>query len=200
MPSTITAEKAALRTAALAALEGLSPQARRDSDRALFRAFLALPQVGQASTLLLYCGMGVEPDTRALFSPLWEAGKALCLPRCLPGNQIEARLVQPTDPLIRHPYGMLEPDRDAPLAAPAQIQLALVPGLAFDRAGGRLGRGGGYYDRWLTAFSGLRVALCRQAVLFDALPRLPHDLGVDLVVTETDLYGPSAFIPSESGA
>ena len=200
MPSTITAEKAARRAAALTALEGLSSRDRRDSDRALFRAFLALPQVGLASTLLLDWGMGVEPDTKALFSPLWAAGKTLCLPRCLPGNQMEARLVQPSDPLIRHPYGMLEPGEACPRLEPGQIDLALVPGLAFDRAGGRLGRGGGYYDRWLSAFPGLRVALCRQAVLCDALPRLPHDLGVDLVITETGLYGPSASLPSESGA
>ena len=200
MPSTITAEKTALRAAALATLEGLSSQDRQDSDRALFRRFLALPQVGQASTLLLYYGMGVEPDTKTLFSSLWKAGKALCLPRCLPGNQMEARLVQRTESLIRHPYGMLEPGEDCPRLETAQIDLALVPGLAFDRAGGRLGRGGGYYDRWLAGFSGVTVALCRQAVFFNALPRLPHDLGVDLVVTETGLYGPSHSVPLESGA
>ena len=76
----------------------------------------------------------------------------------------------------------------------------LVPGLAFDRSGGRLGRGGGYYDRWLAGFSGVTAALCRDGLLMDAIPRLSHDLAVDLVITETGLYGPSAPEQRKSGA
>ena len=151
-------------------------------------------------TILLYCGMGTEPDTLRLLPPLFAAGKAVCLPRCLPGNQMEVRLVQQDSSLVRHPYGMLEPGTDCPLVPPEDVDLALVPGLAFDRSGGRLGRGGGYYDRWLTRFSGYTVALCRDGLLLDSVPRLPHDVGVELVVTETGLYGPSASGPGKSGA
>ena len=136
--------------------------------------------------------MDTEPDTVRLLPPLWDIGKQVCLPRCLPGNQMEARLVQRDSTLVRHPYGMLEPGPDCPLIPPDQIDLVLVPGLAFDRSGGRLGRGGGYYDRWLAGFSGITAALCRDGLLMEAIPRLPHDLGVDLVITETSLYGPSA--------
>ena len=150
--------------------------------------------------LLLYCGMGTEPDTLRLLPPLFSAGKAVCLPRCLPGNQMEARLVQKDSQLVRHPYGMLEPSLDCPVIPAEQIDLALIPGLAFDRSGGRLGRGGGYYDRWLTGFSGITIALCRDGLLLDAVPRLPHDVGVKLVITETSLYGPSALEQGKSGA
>ena len=200
MPSTITAEKAALRASIRARLRGLSPEARRESDQALMGRFLALPQVGAARTLLLYHGMGTEPDTAQLLAPLWEGGKGVCLPRCLPGNQMEARLVQRDSGLIRHPYGMWEPGEACPLMAPEEIDLVLVPGLAFDRSGGRLGQGGGYYDRWLAGFSGLTVALCRALTLLERIPREPHDLGADLVVTEEGLYGPSALETGESGA
>ena len=113
---------------------------------------------------------------------------------------MEARLVQRDSTLVRHPYGMLEPGPDCPLIPPDQIDLVLVPGLAFDRSGGRLGRGGGYYDRWLAGFSGITAALCRDGLLMEAIPRLPHDLGVDLVITETSLYGPSAPKQEKSGA
>lgn len=150
--------------------------------------------------ILLYCGMGTEPDTLRLLSPLWDMGKQVCLPRCLPGNQMEAQLVQKNTRFIRHAYGMLEPDVDCPAVSAGQIDLVLAPGLAFDRSGGRLGRGGGYYDRWLAGFSGVTAALCRDGLLMDAIPRLSHDLAVDLVITETGLYGPSAPKQRKSGA
>ena len=192
MPSTITAEKARLRRQALDWLAALSPPERIAGDESLFRRFLALPQIESVRTVLLYHGMDTEPDTVRLLPPLWDIGKQVCLPRCLPGNQMEARLVQRDSTLVRHPYGMLEPGPDCPLIPPDQIDLVLVPGLAFDRSGGRLGRGGGYYDRWLAGFSGITAALCRDGLLMEAIPRLPHDLGVNLEVTETALYGPSA--------
>ena len=200
MPSTITAEKARLRRQALDWLAALSPPERIAGDESLFRRFLALPQIESVRTVLLYHGMDTEPDTVRLLPPLWDIGKQVCLPRCLPGNQMEARLVQRDSTLVRHPYGMLEPGPDCPLIPPDQIDLVLVPGLAFDRSGGRLGRGGGYYDRWLAGFSGVTAALCRDGLLMEAIPRLPHDLGVDLVIAETRLYGPSAPEQEKSGA
>lgn len=200
MPSTITAEKAALRAQLRARLKALSPAARRESDRALLERFLALPQVKAASTLLLYHGMGTEPDTSRLLEPLWQAGKRVALPRCLPGHGLEARLVQRNTVLVPHPWGMLEPGTDCTLMAPADIGLVLVPGLAFDRSGGRLGQGGGFYDRWLAGFSGLTVALCREVTLLDRVPREGHDRPVDLVVTEGAVYGLSPAGDGESGA
>ena len=115
MPSTTTAEKAELRRRARQYLRELSPQARRASDDALFARFLALPQVEAADTLLLYHGMGGEPDTARLLPALWARGKAVCLPRCLPSHGMETRLVRPDSALSPHPYGMLEPGEDCPL-------------------------------------------------------------------------------------
>ena len=163
MPSTTTAEKAELRRRARQYLRELSPQVRRASDDALFARFLALPQVEAADTLLLYHGMGGEPDTARLLPALWARGRAVCLPRCLPGHGLEARLVRPDSALIPHPYGMLEPGEDCPLVGKDAIGLVLVPGLAFDPSGSRLGQGGGFYDRWLADYAGCTAALCRPA-------------------------------------
>lgn len=200
MPSTITAEKAVLRRALRKRLNALSPAQRQASDALLFQRFLALPQVAAADTLLLYHGMGAEPDTSHLLAPLWAAGKRLCLPRCLPGNRLEARLIQRDTALVPHPWGMLEPGMDCPLVAPPDIQLVLVPGLAFDRSCGRLGQGGGYYDRWLAAYQGFTVALCRDMALLERVPRSSHDRPVDLVITESGLYRLSRTETGESGA
>lgn len=201
MPSTTAAEKQALRRTCRAFARGMSHQARRESDKALFARFLALPQLADARRVLLYHGMGGEPDTARLMEPLRRMGKILALPRCLPENRLEFRIVECESGLVRHPYGMWEPGEDCPLLKENDgPDLALIPGLAFDRSGGRLGQGGGYYDRWLAGFSGVRVALCRDGLLYDELPRQEHDLGVDLVVTETGLWGPSAFSHERNGA
>ena len=200
MTSTITAEKAALRRRVRAYLEGLSPRQRRESDDALFARFLSMPQVEAADTLLLYHGMGAEPDTARLFHALWARGKRLCLPRCLPGHGMEARLIRPDSVLLPHRFCMLEPGEDCPPVKRADIGLALVPGLAFDRSGGRLGQGGGYYDRWLAGFSGFTAALCRAPLLLERLPAEGHDFPVALVLTEGGLYGPSAPLTAQSGA
>ena len=68
----------------------------------------------------------------------------------------------------------------------AEIDLALVPAVCYDRRGYRLGFGGGYYDRWLADFSGFRVGLCRGLVLQDRVPTEAHDSRVDLLITEQE--------------
>ena len=113
MPSTTTAEKAELRRRARQYLRELSPQARRASDDALFARFLALPQVeggGYPAALPRHGGRARHrpPPPRPL-----GAGQTVCLPRCLPGHGLEARLVRPDSALIPHPYGM-EAGRTAP--------------------------------------------------------------------------------------
>ena len=200
MPSTTTADKAALRRTLRRRAEELSPARRRSSDEARFARLTALPQWRQADVLLLFHGMGSEPDTARLLPALWAAGRTVGLPRCLPGRGMEFRAVGPDTPLRRHPFGMLEPDEACPLLVPTAQSLALVPGVSFDRSGGRLGQGGGYYDRWLAGYPGRTVGLCRACLLSDALVLEPHDRRVDLVVTEEGLYGPSQNRPAQSGA
>jgi len=156
---------------------------RTAEDRALFSAFLALPEVDRANTLLLFWGTGSEPDTAQLFAPLLERGKRIVLPRMLPGRQMEMRQYCPHRPPVRHPFGILEPDADCPLIDGKDVDLVLVPALCYDRRGFRLGMGGGYYDRWLESFSGITVGLCRQELLHNALPTEPHDRPVDIVIT-----------------
>ena len=183
--STSAEAKQALRRTLLARLSALSPEARRASDGALFTAFLALPQAEEADALFLFWGVpGREPETERLVRALTARGKRVGLPRMLPGRGMEVRLFQPEGPLVRAPFGLWEPPEDAPLLDKSSIQLALVPAVCYDRAGYRLGFGGGYYDRWLADFSGFTAGLCRGRVLQDRVPREPHDRRVDLVLTE----------------
>ena len=183
--STSAEAKQALRKTLLARLSALSPEERRASDGVLFSAFLALPQAEEADALFLFWGVpGREPETERLVRALTARGKRVGLPRMLPGRGMEVRLFQPEVPLVRAPFGLWEPPEDAPLLDKSSIQLALVPAVCYDRAGYRLGFGGGYYDRWLADFSGFTAGLCRGRVLQDRVPREPHDRRVDLVLTE----------------
>lgn len=191
MPSTTTAEeKAALRAALRRQAASLSQEDRTDSDAALFSRFLTLPEVAQAGTILLYHGMGAEPDTKQLLAPLWAARKQLALPRCTGPGVMEARMVDPSTPLHQHRYGMWEPGAECPLVEPEELEFILVPGLAFDRQGGRLGQGGGFYDRYLPRCTAVTAALCRTRFLLEHVPRESHDCRVALVVTETAVLRP----------
>lgn len=184
--TTIAEDKAALRRQVRLTLECLSPEAVRRGDDALFAAFSALPQVEAASTLFAFWGIpGREPDTGRLIRALTARGKRVGLPRMLPGRQMEVRLYEPDRPLVPASFGILEPLADAPLLARPDIDLALVPAVCYDRSGFRLGFGGGYYDRWLSGFSGFTVGLCRDCVLQDRVPTEDHDCQVDLLLTET---------------
>ena len=191
MPSTTAAEvKQALR-ARLAGLErSLTPAQRRKSDQMLFRRLLALPELSSANTLLLFCGMGAEPDTLHLIRHLHTMGKRVALPRCLPGRAMSCHLYSPDTPLIRHPYGMLEPDHTTAHVPKMEIDFVLVPALCYDRSGFRLGHGGGYYDRWLADFHGVTAGLCRELLLQDALPIQAHDLPVNIILTENQVFRP----------
>lgn len=188
MASTITAEKAALRKAVKEI--SLSAKEMRVSDDMLLRRFLALPQVANSPSILLYYGVGNEPDTARLLEPLKALGKEIYLPCCLPGGRMEARRYEGSERLIPGPYGIPEPEADCLSAEKDSLSLILVPGLCFDLRGFRLGHGGGYYDRYLTGYDGLTVALCRDRLLRPVLPTEAHDRPVDLLLTETRCLSP----------
>lgn len=196
MPSTITTEKAALRKA----IKGyaITPGEKAESDRCLLDRFLALPQVKAASSLLLFYGVGPEPETAQLLEPLTAAGKAVALPRCLPHGRMEARHYLGLSHLSAGAFDIPEPDDACPILTRESFDVILVPNLCCDRLCYRLGHGGGYYDRYLSGFSGLTVALCRDKLLQPKLPREPHDVPVDLVVTETGCLSASRL--GKSGA
>ena len=187
MDRSITAaeEKKALRLWAREKLAGETEAQLRASDRALFAAFLALPQVQRADTLFLFWGIpGREPETQHLVHELTAMGKRVGLPRMLPGGGLEVRQFVPGLPMVSASFGIREPSLQAPLLAAEDIRLALIPAVCYDRQGFRLGFGGGYYDRWLARFSGETVGLCRECLLQQRLPREAHDLPVQTVLTE----------------
>jgi 5-formyltetrahydrofolate cyclo-ligase len=174
--------KTALRTHARRLLAALSPDARAAASAAICRRVAALPAWGGARTVAFYAAQASEPDLAGLFAI---PGKVACFPR-VSGELLEFHRCAPRDLLAAGRWNLLEPHPDCPIVPPAKIDLFLIPGLAFTRTGGRLGRGGGYYDRFLTRIhpAATKVGICFHAQLVPALPIEAHDHEVDAVITE----------------
>jgi len=150
---------------------------------ALCRRLAAWPPLLQAHTVLAYLAFRNEPDLSHLFT--LRPDLQWVVPRIAPGRRL---VLHPYDParLVRHRFGMLEPSADLPLVDPATLDVVLVPGVAFDRQGGRLGFGGGYYDRFLPTTPALRVGIAFDPCVVEELPCEPQDQRVDWVVTPTE--------------
>ena len=177
-------EKAALRRELLAQRDAV-PQ-REEKSRAVGDGVLALPAYQKARQVLLYLSKGSEVDTWEVFARAVAEGKEVYAPRCLDGDGTMG-FFQVTSPqeLLQGRFGLWEPDprRCAPWRR-REGALCLVPGIAFDRQGYRLGYGKGYYDRFLAGFSGTAAWLCFRELALERLPRGPQDRRVDVLVTE----------------
>lgn len=179
-------EKAALRVQIWAKLAEMTQAELEASDAALFEQFLSLPEVDKAHTFFAFWGIpGKEPNTRILIERLLERGKAVGLPRMLPGRQMEVRRYDPAIPMVKAAFGIEEPSTECELIHKADIDFVLTPAVAYDVGGYRMGFGGGYYDRWLEDYTGVKMGLCRDRVLQQSVPVEPHDIRVDAVITDS---------------
>lgn len=144
---------------------------------------LALASWQEAGTLLLYYPLADEVDVRPLIKNAYDSGKKVLLP-VVKGEELELRLYEGEASLKEGAFGIKEPT--GPLFAPEnydEIQLAIIPGMAFDAAGHRLGRGKGYYDRLLPKLKAARLTgICFPFQLLDEVPAEVHDIPVHEVV------------------
>lgn len=137
----------------------------------------------EAGTLLLYYPLPDEVDIRPLIQEAYRGGKRVLLPVCK-GEELELHIYEGEDSLASGAFGIMEPT--GPLFVPEDypdIQLAIVPGMAFDREGHRLGRGRGYYDRFLPKLSASTrlLGICFPFQLQDSVPTDIYDIPVQKV-------------------
>lgn len=193
--------KSALRKRMRRARAGLLPDERRAAHAAMARHLAYLcDSLSPGGVVVLYAGHADEADPRALAS--LRSGTSIAWPRVV-GHELELRLCEP-GALTPGFMGIPEPPPESPLASLAQVRMLVVPGLAFDARGGRLGRGGGHYDRLLArvramSHPGLVVGLCYAAQVVSRVPAEPHDQRVDVVITERGLV-PDEGIAGIGGA
>ncbi len=131
------------------------------------------------------CAFSPMPDEPVLFLS-WPEGKQVAFP-VVSGEQLSARWVAGFSELKPGAFGILEPANEAPCAGNT-FDLILVPGLAFDRRGGRLGRGKGYYDRFLSETGGLRAGICFEDQVVEEIPGEAHDIRMDFLITPAGIF------------
>jgi 5-formyltetrahydrofolate cyclo-ligase len=175
-------QKAALRSRLLAARAELPGEQRTAAGRAIRDALLERPEVQMAGTIAAYYSVGAEPDTRGLLFALWKRGSYVLLPLLRPDGDLDWASYEGPESLVPGPRGLLEPRGPG---AVARADVVLAPALAVDRAGNRLGRGGGSYDRALARVGPLvpLIALVYDAELLDRVPAEAHDVRVRAAVS-----------------
>ncbi len=145
---TVGEAKAALRARILAVRRAMPADQRVAAGRQLRDAVLGLPELQMAGTVAAYVAIGTEPSTQGLIFALWKRGTYVLLPVLLPGGDLDWATYEGPDSLVPGPRGLLQPGGDQRgVAAICSADVVVVPALAVDRAGRRLGRGGGSYDR-----------------------------------------------------
>ena len=174
-------DKAALRKQLLAARSALDPDQRREAGRLIRDVLLDLPALQMAGTVAAYYSVGTEPDTRGLVYALWKRGTYVLLPLLRPDGDLDWASYEGPDSLVPGPRGLHEPgEPPRGVDAVARADVVLAPALAVDRAGNRLGRGGGSYDRALARVGPLIpvIALLYDDELLGRVPAEPHDTPV----------------------
>src|SRR5580658_5566146 len=163
----LAAAKAALRAELLAA-----------AGRGLRDAVLGLPEIQMAGTVAAYYSVGTEPDSRGLIFALWKRGTYVLLPLLRPDGDLDWASYEGPDSLTAGPRGLLEPtEPPRGVTAITSADLIIVPALAVDRGGMRLGRGGGSYDRALARVGAAipTIALVYDDELLEEVPAGPLD-------------------------
>jgi 5-formyltetrahydrofolate cyclo-ligase len=182
----IEAQKLALRDRLLTSRNRRPLAEVGDAARTIAGHLVATPEVRRAATVAAYVAVGTEPGTGPLIEELAAAGKRVLLPVLLPDGDLDWAAYDGPASLVPARLGLLEPTghRLGP-GAVATADVVLVPALAVDRSGVRLGRGGGSYDRALARVpAGTFVcALVYDDELLDVVPRADHDRAVTAVVT-----------------
>jgi 5-formyltetrahydrofolate cyclo-ligase len=176
--------KASLRASVLAARGALTSDQRGAAGRRLRDAMLALPEMQMAGTIAAYVSVGTEPDTRGLLFALWKRGTYVLLPVLLPGGDLDWASYEGPDSLAPGPRGLLEPTEPRRgVMAIKSADVVIVPALAVDRRGRRLGRGGGSYDRALARVGAsiLTIAPLYDGELVAGVPVADHDQPVRAV-------------------
>lgn len=142
----------------------------------------------QAQSVMLYMALPGEPDLKPIMDEAFRTEKTVLLPRCEDKVHMTAREYNSDRALQKSSFGIWEPLPSAPMVDPAEIDLILVPGVAFDASGRRLGHGRGYYDRFMVGSSAKKIGICFSGRIFHSVPAEAWDIQIDALCTDTEPF------------
>ena len=181
-------EKQALRRTMRELERQLSSRYRCSSSKAICSHLIGMPEYQASDTVFCFVGTAREIDTRLILEDALQRGKTLCVPLCTSPGHFEIRKITTLSQLVPGTMNILEPTADCPLVDIDDIDFAVIPCLTCNHSGQRLGKGGGYYDRFLAHYRGGTVLLCQEKLIREEIPVEPHDYPIHWVLTETCLY------------
>lgn len=181
----MTDSKGLMRKQLRQAYENVNSDYTNCADACLIERLIGHDLYKKCKKIFLYASVGAEVDTRALIEIAYKQGKIVALPICL-GNGV-MDFYQYDGTLREGKYCIPEPTTGTVLY-PDSSDVMIVPGLAFDKKGYRMGQGGGYYDRYLEKHRCITIGVCREMFFVENVPICWNDLPVDYVITETQSY------------
>ncbi len=166
----------------------MSMEERQARDEAICRAAESLVSFRYAEFVLMYAATQGEIDVTPIAEEALRRGKTVLFPRCdKKTHTMQYHSVKSLDELVVDSYGILEPPAENPVYDVENQKgsaVCLVPGLVYDKAGYRLGYGKGFYDRYLSAFSGCTIGVVYSDYILNEVPRGRFDVSVDILLTE----------------
>ena len=166
-----------------------TPQQLGEMSLSIMSSVLTHPRVQEADTILMYHSLPDEVDTHSALNQLLAMGKKVFLPKVVSDTEMTIHEYTGADSLQpSEPYGIFEPTTPELSIINYQLSIALVPGMAFDRQGHRLGRGKGYYDRFLSRVPNIyKIGVCFPFQMLENIPSEPTDVVMDEVITSLNL-------------
>ncbi len=182
-------DKKKLRYSILEKRDKLSQENRKYKDSKIFDKLQRLKEYQEAKNIFSFISFGSEVDTYGIIRAALDSGKTVVVPWINKKTKsMEAKIIYSLEDMIPGHYGILEPKEEAQVMDAKDIDFIIMPGVAFDINGGRIGYGGGYYDKYLGSLDRYipKVALCYDLQLLqEPLPLEPFDIKIDGVITET---------------
>ena len=183
----IRARKQALRERMLAKRAGLDSDYVRSAGESIQSRLLGSEKYAEAQSIFVYVSVGNEPPTGRIIQSALRDGKRVYVPKCVSRHEMKAVRIRSTEDLMPGTLGIPEPKEITQTAAPADLDLLIVPCVAAAPNGRRLGHGAGYYDRFLKEGAEKAVCLCFRKMLRGSIPTEAHDVAAAWVLTEAPI-------------
>ena len=186
-------DKKILRKEVLEKRNNLDFNKKEEMDKEILKKFYETQYYKKAKKIFIYISYSSEINTKEIINKALKDNKKIYIPRTeFKTRHMDAVEITSLDNLVESTYGILEPSKEAPYIEPNELDLIVVPGVAFDRNGGRMGYGAGFYDRYFKKIKKenikkiVKLALAYELQIHDEVPMNDQDVPVDYIITENE--------------